>query len=127
ARPRHAQPPRTRRRAGLEDPDFVAETPTAVAASHISSASHSALRTGKGFGKLGRFPNSDKAEAQNTGVSRQTPHTSRSASHISPIVTYSFDASTISGIRFRSSCAAFSLSFASADSTAAESRRPRNA
>ena len=65
--------------------------------------------------------------AQKTGVSRQTPQTSRSASHISPIVTYARDASTISGIRLPSSFAASSFSAASAASTAAESRRARSA
>ena len=64
--------------------------------------------------------------AQKTGVSRQMPQTSLRASHISPIVTYAFEASTIGGIRFRSSCAASSFRRASADSTALESRRPRS-
>ena len=55
--------------------------------------------------------------AQNTGVSRQTPQTSLNASHISPIVTFAFDASTIGGIRLRSSYAASCFSRVSAAST----------
>src|SRR5207247_5762999 len=64
---------------------------------------------------------------QKTGVSFQTPQTSRRASHISPIVTYAFAASMIGGIRFRSSWAASSFSRASAALAAAGSRRSRRA
>src|SRR6266545_7167813 len=60
---------------------------------------------------------------QKTGVSLQTPHTARSASHISPIVTNALEASTIGGIRLRSSWDASSFRRASAVSTEPESRR----
>src|SRR5262249_15450169 len=61
-----------------------------------------------------------------TGVSRHVPHVSRSASHISPIVTYARDAWISNGIRF-SPRSAPCLRRASAPSTSAESRRSRSA
>src|SRR5207248_7724058 len=66
------------------------------------------------------------ARHQKTGVSRQTPHTSRSASHISPMVTSALAASTIGGSRLRSGLEASSFRRTSADSAARASRRARS-